>query len=111
MKSDIVCYDPKHEHLQMLISVDLTLDAVVGYYYYSRNFNEDFCVINVYHYDSQGGLLGISTETWYDGPASYNHFNLRGINVYQATITGSHRNDWSRIYLTITPPADVVPTE
>jgi hypothetical protein len=109
MKSDIVCYDPKHEHLQLLISMNISQDTVGGYTYYSRNFNEEFCVINVYHFDAEGSLLGISTETWYAGASSYHQFNLKGINVYKSKMTGSHRNDLSRIYLNITPPADAEP--
>jgi len=111
MKTDIVCYDPAHEHLQMLISVDTAQDRIVGYYYYSRNFNEDFCVNNVYHYGAEQQLQGISTETWYDGASSYHHFNLKGVNVYKSRMTGSHRDDLSRIYLNIIPPADAVPAE
>jgi hypothetical protein len=106
MKTDIVCYDPAHEHLQLLVSVDIAQDRIVGYYYYSRNFNEDFCVNNVYHYGSEQQLLGISTETWYNGASSYHHFDLKGVNVYKSRMTGSHRDDRSRIYLNITPPAD-----
>lgn len=110
MDTNIACYQPHHDHLQMLVTVDIASDQVTGYYYYSRNFNEDFCVINVYHFDAEGGITGISTETWYNGASSYHHFNLRGVNVYKTVMTGSHRNDLSRIYLNITPPADAEPT-
>ena len=105
MDTSIACYADHHDHLQLLVSMNIAEDRCVGWTYYSRNFNEDFCVINVYHFGEQGQLLGISTETWYDGASSYHQFGLRGINVYQCRITGSHRNDLSRIYLNITPPA------
>lgn len=108
MDTSIACYQEHHQHLQMVVRLDIANDSVIDYSYYSRNRTEDFCINNVYIFkDNQ--CQGIATETWYAGGPNWHKFNLSGVNVYKSEMSGSHRDDYSRIYLNITPPANAEP--